>query len=78
MTEIDNNDKDGARPNPYLKAFCYNKERADKEFAEIRGVPIEQTKAEYDALWKQVDELLHGEGLLRPNQPPVAIRATSI
>lgn len=59
-------------PNPYLSKLCYSKERADKDFEEIRGVPKEQTKAEYDAMWAVVDKLLHSEqGVMRPNQPPI-------
>ena len=66
-------------PSPFIRGMIYNKERADNDFAELRGVPIEQTKSEFDAMWKTVDDLLHSErGLQRPNQPPIAIRATSI
>ena len=65
-------------PNPYLSKLCYNKERAQKDFEEIRGIPYSQTQAEFDVMWAELDRKLHNEGLLRPNQPPVAIRATSI
>lgn len=67
-SEKENKLKDGA-PNPYLRGIIYNKEKSDKDFAEIRGVPIEETQAEYDALWKQVDDLRSKpEGLLYPNR----------
>lgn len=66
-------------PNPFVRGMLYNKERADKEFAELRGVSVEETKAEFDSMWGRLDALLHSnEGVLRPNQPSIAIRATSI
>lgn len=65
--------------NPFLRGVLYSKERADRDFAEVRGVPAEQTKKEYDEMWGRLDALLHSDkGVLRPNQPPLAIRATSI
>lgn len=65
-------------PNPFVRGMLYNKERAQKDFEEIRGVPYSQTKEEFDEFFKEIDRKLHNEGLLRPNQPPIAIRATSI